>query len=118
MLLALSPFLLISFIVASLADPGYLKPEHEFIDLLQKVHACELCADCKVLMTPRSKHCPVCRRCVERYDHHCPWINNCVGIHNHNSFLIFITSLLAITIVAVLSELDTLAKECGVNKTP
>ncbi len=82
------------------------------------MHACELCADCKVLVTPRSKHCPVCKRCVERYDHHCPWINNCVGIHNHNSFLIFIISLLTICTVSVFSTLDTLGEECGTINTP
>jgi DHHC palmitoyltransferase len=108
--------LLISFLVASISNPGYIEPAHEFIDLLQKVHACELCADCKVLVTPRSKHCPVCKRCVERYDHHCPWINNCVGIHNHNSFLIFIITLLSLCTIAVLSDLDTLGEECGVDK--
>ena len=117
-MLSLSPILLVSFIVASLSDPGYLEPEHEFIDLLEKVHACELCAECRVLVTPRSKHCPVCKRCVERYDHHCPWINNCVGIHNHNSFLIFIMSLMTITVVAVLSCLETVGEECHIKTTP
>jgi palmitoyltransferase ZDHHC13/17 len=107
-LLGLSPVLLISFLTASLSDPGYLKPEHDFLELLQKVHACELCADCKVLVTARSKHCMVCNRCVERYDHHCPWINNCVGIHNHNSFLVFVITLLTICTIAVLSCLDML----------
>lgn len=58
-----------------------------------------LCPECFVIKTPRSKHCNVCNKCVERYDHHCPWINNCVGINNHNSFMVFISSL-SVTIVA------------------
>ena len=61
-----------------------------------------MCPDCEVLRTPRSRHCAICNKCVERFDHHCPWINNCVGIHNHNSFMVFLWSLTTIfTIIAL-----------------
>lgn len=94
------------------------------MELLAKVHPCEMCPDCEVLRTPRSKHCAICNRCVDRFDHHCPWINNCVGIHNHNSFLVFIVSLLLILILIVASSITTLADEChprtadGVDNCP
>jgi palmitoyltransferase ZDHHC13/17 len=108
----LSIILAISFFFASVSDPGYLEPEYPFMQVLAKVHACEMCPDCEVLRTPRSKHCAICNRCVDRFDHHCPWINNCVGIHNHNSFLVFIITLLLILVLIVASSITTLADEC------
>jgi len=78
------------FIIASAKDPGYVKPDSEnftFIDLLLKLNPADLCPDCRVIRTPRSRHCAICNRCVERFDHHCPWINNCVGAKNHNHFI-------------------------------
>jgi hypothetical protein len=70
------------------------------MDLLKEVHPCEMCPDCQVMRSNRSKHCAICNRCVERFDHHCPWINNCVGVKNHNSFIVFIYSLV-LTLIAL-----------------
>ena len=61
---------------------------------MQLIDPIQLCPECLIVRTPRSKHCPVCDKCVERFDHHCPWINNCVGVQNHISFMIFITLLI------------------------
>ena len=65
---------------------------------MQIIDPLHLCPECMIIKTPRSRHCSICNKCVERYDHHCPWINNCVGIKNHRSFMIFISSLV-ITII-------------------
>jgi hypothetical protein len=51
--------------------------------------------------TQRSRHCYICKKCVERYDHHCPWINNCVGIKNHNCFLFLMISLTTYSIICI-----------------
>lgn len=75
-----------------------------------------MCPDCEVLRTPRSKHCAICNRCVERFDHHCPWINNCVGVHNHNTFLVFIVTLLVILVLIISSSITMLANECFPDK--
>ena len=73
-------------------DPGYIRKQIEFIQLLEVYDPAQLCPSCQIIRTPRSRHCIVCHRCVERFDHHCPWINNCVGIGNHNYFLGYLIS--------------------------
>lgn len=71
-----------------------------------------MCPDCEVLRTQRSKHCATCNRCVERFDHHCPWINNCVGIHNHNPYFVFITTLILVLFLIIISSIVMLANPC------
>ena len=83
------------------------------MSLLEKVQACDLCPDCTLMRTPRSKHCAICNKCVERFDHHCPWINNCVGVGNHNAFLTFITTLMLVLICIAGSSVVTLVDECN-----
>lgn len=96
----------VSYSLASGRDPGKLKPEPtlDFLELLQKFSPTDLCPDCEVIRTRRSRHCAICNVCVERYDHHCPWINNCVGVRNHNPFLAFLAStwLFAVTSIAII----------------
>ncbi|KAG8460125.1 hypothetical protein KFE25_014270 [Diacronema lutheri] len=46
----------------------------------------QLCHTCHVVRPLRAKHCPICGRCVLRYDHHCPWVDNCVAYGNYLSF--------------------------------
>ena len=62
----------------------------DFLKLMQLVDPIQLCPDCLVIRTPRSRHCSTCNRCVERFDHHCPWINNCIGQRNHIYFMWFL----------------------------
>lgn len=85
----------LSFLYASCKDPGVLKPFNgqTFIDLLRDINPADLCPECKVIRSARSRHCAICNQCVERFDHHCPWINNCVGIKNHNAFLMFLFTI-------------------------
>jgi len=91
---SLALVVLICYSVASGRDPGKLRtdPNLDFMELLQKFSPTDLCPDCEVIRTRRSRHCAICNVCIERYDHHCPWINNCVGVRNHNSFLAFLAS--------------------------
>jgi hypothetical protein len=80
--------------------------------MLSKIHPCEMCPDCLVLRTPRSRHCAICNRCVERFDHHCPWLNNCVGVGNHNAFLVFLVSLSLCLLTIIVSSVETMAWPC------
>lgn len=52
-----------------------------------------LCVTCLIERPLRSKHCPVCKRCVHRFDHHCPFINNCVGGGNYLYFILWMVGL-------------------------
>lgn len=83
------------FFYASCKDPGVIMPEKQrsFLELLRDINPADLCPECKVIKTARSRHCSICNQCVERFDHHCPWINNCVGIKNHNAFMLFVISI-------------------------
>ena len=112
----LTPIVLISFTVASIKDPGHLRPDHKFMDLLSNIHSCEMCPDCEVLRTPRSRHCAICNHCVERFDHHCPYINNCVGIGNHNVFLVFLVSLLMLIVALIVSNIIHLVDHCDPDR--
>ena len=60
------------------------------MDLLAEFEMQEICPHCAIIILPRSRHCYICNRCVDRFDHHCQWLNNCVGRRNHSYFLCFV----------------------------
>jgi hypothetical protein len=92
-------------------DPGFNKnTEVPFVQMMEVFDATMLCADCETIRTSRSRHCYVCKRCVERYDHHCPWINNCVGFNNHNCFFLYVTSISVLLLISLTESFYTLSQ--------
>lgn len=83
---------LIFFTISCKRDPGYIKKSDDldFLDLLEAFEPSSLCSFCEVIRAPRSRHCNICDRCVERFDHHCPWVNNCIGKRNHGVFYFYL----------------------------
>ena len=83
---------LIFWFICLMSSPGFIKkPKNiEFLEIMKLIDPVQLCPDCEIIRTPRSRHCGTCNQCVERFDHHCPWINNCIGINNHKYFMVFI----------------------------
>jgi len=89
-----------------LSNPGVIERDTSlsFVKLLDTMEASSLCPDCKIVRTPRCRHCTLCNHCVDRYDHHCPWVNNCIGKGNFTRFYCFVfTQSLYLISVAVIS---------------
>ena len=87
--------------------------------MLEEFESNELCPECQVIMLPRSRHCNVCKKCVDRWDHHCPWLNTCIGGRNHAYFLffvIFITGYLFLVTAVLIFFLVLYCKDKLVTK--
>jgi len=63
----------------------------------------KLCARCKKLIGPGTKHCISCDRCIIQWDHHCFWLNTCINSQNKKYFIIF----LIISILSLLINITT-----------
>ena len=61
------------------------------------------CKTCCLYRGPRTHHCQVCNNCVDQFDHHCPWTGTCIGAGNYSSFLFFLSSLNAMTLLVFVS---------------
>lgn len=82
--------------LAAATDPGAITPANHAYHMtlypydFTLFHPGAECRTCHLLKPPRSKHCPICKRCIGRLDHHCIFINNCVGVGNQHWFLLLL----------------------------
>ncbi|KAG7399338.1 hypothetical protein PHYBOEH_009140 [Phytophthora boehmeriae] len=61
-----------------------------------------VCRDCgRVPVTPNTRHCGRCNKCVPGYDHHCIYLNTCIGTRNYPLFV----GLMSCTILLLLTQL-------------
>jgi hypothetical protein len=83
---------LCTFIVMTYKKPGYVEadPQLNWSEVVEKVPSKHLCFECKVIRPPRSQHCNVCNKCVDRYEAHSFWTNNCVGRLNSGYYFAWV----------------------------
>lgn len=73
-------------------QPGYVEQDKslDWVEVMTKVPSKHLCMDCKVIKPPRSQHCNICNKCVDRYEAHSVWTNTCVGRYNAAYYFAFV----------------------------
>ena len=82
--------------------------DDEYLQLLAEQPPQNICYDCRLMQTERSRHCQFCNVCVDVFDHHCPWVNNCIGVGNYHAFIIYLVVQSAF-ICLLLWEVSTFA---------
>eukprot|EP00347_Sterkiella_histriomuscorum_P015541 403356641 len=111
------------------SDPGFIQQDLQsaksvqgvqistisYDKIIEDVDFKQICPECRIIMTKRSRHCYSCQRCIERFDHHCDWIDNCVGIKNHQMFMMFIITLLLYMIFTICLSVDQIIFKFGVG---
>lgn len=99
---------LISFYIGSISNPGTLNKKN--IKILSQYRKNDFviydniikptCTKCNLNIIARSKHCYICKICVDKFDHHCIWLNNCIGSNNYRYFIWYLISHLLLTTIA------------------
>eukprot|EP00792_Barthelona_sp_PAP020_P004696 TRINITY_DN2290_c0_g1_i1.p1 TRINITY_DN2290_c0_g1~~TRINITY_DN2290_c0_g1_i1.p1 ORF type:complete len:644 (+),score=149.66 TRINITY_DN2290_c0_g1_i1:44-1933(+) len=84
LLFASASITLFNLLQCHLSDPGVVKQAPIASSAVPFDQ--QYCATCQKPRPIRSKHCPLCGVCVNRFDHHCPWVANCVGQGNYHFF--------------------------------
>ena len=84
--------LALTYYAMSKKPPGYVEQDKslDWSTVLKTVPHEHLCFECKVIRAPRTHHCHVCKKCVDRWDSHSFWTNNCVGRKNAGFYFAWI----------------------------
>ena len=89
---------LLFMFLSSVCNPGYLRLNMESDEcqsllseeVKHKQLAGAVCPDCCSRRPLRTHHCPLCYRCVIRFDHHSYLLNNCIGYDNQVYYFFFL----------------------------
>lgn len=87
--------------------------EESYMELIIRLPYSKICPECKLQKQPRSKHCFICRTCVERFDHHCDWLGICVGLRNYMMYLVFISTIYLSIVLTFVLAVEVLIFEIG-----
>lgn len=111
-----------NFLRTWLGDPGFISPPKEdklkaVVELAEKdeFNVMKLCTTCLVVRPLRSKHCSICKKCVEVMDHHCPFTGNCIGKKNHRFFVGYLILLSFCGIFVVHTGFLYVGEICGLS---
>ena len=107
----LSILFIFDFIYIMNTDAGEIqnKKNASLLELVeQNISIKKLCPYCMVDQNNYSKHCFLCKKCIDIYDHHCHWINNCIGAANKKKFITFLCILLSNIILYYFISLQVL----------
>lgn len=85
-------------------------------DLYRNILLNNFCCTCLIIKAERSKHCSICKNCVDRFDHHCPWLGVCIGRKNLRYFALYIFFTFSITVLIVYDTFRNLYENCIVNE--
>ncbi|KAL0272180.1 UNVERIFIED_CONTAM: hypothetical protein PYX00_005257 [Menopon gallinae] len=84
------------------AVPEFDRTKHAHVIENGRCHLCNI-----KTKGPRTKHCSVCNKCIDKFDHHCKWLNHCIGGRNYPAFLVcVITAVVASLLVVGVSVLE------------
>ncbi|CAD8174575.1 unnamed protein product [Paramecium pentaurelia] len=90
-------------------NPGFVPCSNKtLMDLLDGYQVDQICPDCSDVKPPRSRHCEICQKCVNKYDHHCPWLSNCVGEKNQYVFITFLFTLILSIVLQIVVQCQIL----------
>lgn len=101
---------LVVFCTIWLSKSSFIEPSKavKIVKLLETFDSESLCPFCEVIRLPKSRHCNICNRCVDRYDHHCPWVNNCVGRTNHSRFYVHLILVITYCTLSIVNAFKAL----------
>ncbi|EDO30109.1 predicted protein, partial [Nematostella vectensis] len=91
------------FVICCYAEPGVVTPSNMAASIQRYkydgyYYIRKECPTCELDKPARSKHCSLCKACINRFDHHCSWVNNCIGANNYGFFIGFIFTAAALCI--------------------
>lgn len=105
---------LATFYALRQSDPGFLRPSLLPSADSGVVAAAEGgCRVCLVAGGPLAKHCKFCGRCVGRWDHHCSWTGICVGAANHDRFVRYLATQVAVLAIGFHLTLTAVNRHSG-----